>query len=444
MIMETTMPMPLKRVSKAIGIRSLLAWEWWQSGVTFHPVSPRVYHDPYPTYERLRTRDPVHWSTLAKGWVLSRYQDVETILRDHTHFSSDDRNRTRMPRLQVQTATVRGRSMLFLDPPDHTRLRALVQQGFTPRAIEALKPRIRQIAETLLDQVADPTTFDLMETLATPLPVLVMAELLGIPPRDRPQFQRWSHLRSRTIEPTITPAEQRDALRAAEEVDAYFLDIIQQRRLEPRDDLVSALIAAADAGDRLTSDELSVMLRLLLVAGNETTTNLIGNGLLALLRHPDQMQMLRHNPGLIGAALEEMLRYDGPVQADGRTALETMDFRGRQIQKGDGIVALIGAANRDPEMFAYPDRLDITRQQTSHIAFGRGIHHCLGASLARLEARIAFETILERFADIRLLTDHPPFKDNVVLRGVKVLPIAATPGRTTRVTGSTADLSLET
>jgi cytochrome P450 len=435
------MSMPLKRIVQPIMLRSLLAWEWWQSGVSYHPVSPRVYRNPYPVYDRLRAHDPVHWSSLAKGWVLSRYQDVEAVLRDHRRFSSDDRNRSRMPRMQSQTATARGRSMLFLDPPDHTRLRALVQQGFTPRALEALRVRVRHIAEELLNQVTEPSSFDLMETLATPLPILVMAELLGIPPQDRPQFQHWSHLRSRTIEPTITPAEQRAALRAAEEVDAYFVGIIQQRRLAPKDDLISALIAAADAGDRLTQDELLVMLRLLLVAGNETTTNLIGNGLLALLRHPDQMQMLRGNMDLMGAAVEEMLRYDGPVQADGRTALETIDFQGRHIRKGDGLVVLIGAANRDPEMFAQPDRLDIMRQNTGHIAFGRGVHHCLGAPLARLEARIAFETILERFADIRLLTNHPPFKDNVVLRGVKVLPIAATPGRTARPTYASTDLS---
>jgi cytochrome P450 len=203
------MSMPLKRLVQPIMLRSLLAWEWWQSGVIYHPINPRVYRDPYPAYGRLRLRDPVHWSALAKGWVLSRYQDVEAVLRDHRRFSSDDRNRSQMPRMQSQTATARGRSMLFLDPPDHTRLRALVQQGFTPRSLEVLRARVRHIAEGLLDRVVDPSAFDLMETLATPLPILVMAELLGIPPQDRPQFQRWSHLRSRTIEPTITPSEQR-------------------------------------------------------------------------------------------------------------------------------------------------------------------------------------------------------------------------------------------
>jgi pimeloyl-[acyl-carrier protein] synthase len=385
-----------------------------------------VYGNPYPTYAKLRLHDPVHWNFLSRSWVISRYRDVDAILRDHNRFSSDARHRRRGRLFQTSAAYPRGPSILFLDPPDHTRLRALVQQAFTPRALEALAQRIRQIAAHLLDQIADPTAFEVMEALARPLPMIVMAELLGVPTRDRAQFQAWSRQRARVIEPTTTAREQQLATQAAHELDAYYLGLIEQRRVEPQDDLISALVAAEAAGDQLSQDELLVMLRLLLVAGNETTTNLIGNGLLALLRHPDQWQMLRSDPGLIAGAVEELLRYDSPAQVVARTALQDVEFHGRSILEGQGLVLLIGSANRDPEVFSQPDRLDITRQGPNNLAFGRGIHHCLGAPLARLEARIVFETLLERFADMRLLIADPPYRDNVVLRGLKALPVGAT------------------
>lgn len=414
---------------RSFAMHTALMWEWWQSGVTYAPLSPRVYRDPYPTYAKLRRRDPVHWSVMSQSWVFSRYHDVEAILRDHLRFSSDARHRRGVTPFQSPAAYPRGPSMLFLDPPDHTRLRALVQQAFTPRAIAALAPRIRLIAERLLDQIADPAVFEVMEALARPLPMIVMAELLGVPTADRARFQVWSRQRVRVLEPTSTPREHQEAIRAAEALDDLFLGLIEPRQTEPRDDLISALVAAETAGDQLTRDELLIMLRMLLVAGNETTTNLIGNGLLALLRHPDQWQLLREDPALLPAAIEELLRYDGPVQVDGRTALAEMVIGRRSIRKGQGIVLLIGSANRDPEAFSQPDRLDITRHETSHIAFGRGIHHCLGAPLARLEAKIVFETLLERFAEIRLLVDNPPFRDNVVIRGLQALPVGASAAR---------------
>ena len=256
--------------------------------------------------------------------------------------------------------------------------------------------------------------------------MIVMAELLGIPTEERAQFQTWAHQRARVLEPAMTARELQMATQAADALDAYFLGLIEQRRAEPRDDLLSALVAAEAAGDKLTHDELLVMLRLLLVAGNETTINLIGNGLLALLRHPDQLQWLRSDPGLIPGAIEELLRYDAPVQMDGRTALAEMEIGGRHIQQGQGIVLLIGSANRDPEVFSQPDRLDISCQRPNHLSFGRGIHHCVGAPLARLEAKIVFETLLERFVEMHLLTADPPYRDNVVLRGLAALPVGAT------------------
>ena len=426
------MPVSLHALLRAVGIRVMVAREWWHSGVTYNPLAPQTYRNPYPRYALLRAKDPVHWSPLMDSWVLSRYEDVDTVLRDHKRFSSDARNRRSARRRQRQSVVASPSeppSMLFSDPPDHTRLRALVNKAFIPQAIEALKSRIRAIAEELLDQVHDPAAFDVIETIAYPLPVIVMAELLGVPTRDRAQFKVWSDQRARLLEPTITASEIQVAIQAGREFDAYFMDVINARRKEPRDDLISTLVAVEEAGDKLTQGELLVMLRLLLIAGNETTTNLIGNGLLALLRHPDQLQALRDDPGRMPAAVEELVRYDGPVQVDGRTAMEDMEIKGRHIQKGQSIVVLIGSANHDPDVFRNPERLDITRKEASHIAFGRGIHHCLGAPLARLEGRIAFEAILERFADIRLLTDHPSFKDNIVLRSLRSLPVGASLAR---------------
>jgi cytochrome P450 len=419
------MPVSLQALIRSMAVRLMLAREWWQSGVTYYPLSPRVYKNPYPTYAALRAKDPIHWSVLMDSWVLTRYRDVDAVLRDHKRFSNDPRNR-RDPRTRPATTTAPGDpSMLFLDPPDHTRLRALVSKAFTPSAIEAFAPRIGTIMQELLEQIEAPAAFDLIETIAYPLPVIVMAELLGVPPEDRAQFKVWSDQRARTLEPTMTARERQDAFRAAQEFDAYFLKIIEARRVAPQDDLISTLVAAEDAGDTLSQSELLVMLRLLLVAGNETTTNLIGNGMLALLRHPDQMQALRDDPSLMASAIEELLRYDAPVQVDGRTVMEDMEIDGHSLTKGQGVVLLIGSANHDPDVFSHPERLDITRNEASHIAFGRGIHHCLGAPLARLEGRMAFEALLQRFTDLRLLTDHPPFKDNVVLRALQTLPVSA-------------------
>jgi cytochrome P450 len=253
--------------------------------------------------------------------------------------------------------------------------------------------------------------------------VLALARLLGVPAEDQAKLAGWSHHIARTLEPTASATDDQEAVRAAYGLDDYFRGIIEERRARPQPDLISALVALEDAGDRLTPDELLMMLRLLLVAGHETTTDLIGNGLLALLRHPQQQHMLRENPGLMESAVEEFLRYDSPVQVDARAALEDMEIRGRQIKKGQGILPLIGSANRDADVFSHPESLDVTRKQAGNISFGRGIHYCLGAPLARLEARSAFEALLRRFSDIRLAADRPPFKDNLALRGLKALPV---------------------
>ena len=415
----------LRKIIKPVAIRAMVAREWWQSGVTYNPLSPSVYTDPYPTYERLRDKDPVHWSPLMDSWVFSRYKHVDGILRDHKRFSNDTSKRGNPSHIDESFDLANQPSMLFRDPPDHTRLRALVSRAFTPAVVEGLAGHIRAIADDLLDQIDDPSAFDLMEAIAAPLPVIVIAELLGVPTEDRPQFQIWSRHRARGLEPNITDKERRLVTEAGKELDAYFLGIIDQRRREPQDDLISGLVAAEEAGDKLSQAELLAMLRLLLVAGNETTTKLIGNGMLALLRNPNQLEVLRQSPDLMPSAIEELLRYDAPVQLDVRVALEDVEFDGRHVNKGQGIMVLLGSANRDPEVFSEPDRLDLTRQEANHISFGRGIHHCLGASLARLEGRLTFEAIMERFADIRMQTDRPVFRDNIILRGLEVLPVSA-------------------
>ena len=414
----------LRKIIKPVAIRAMVAREWWQSGVTYNPLSPSVYTDPYPTYERLREKDPVHWSPLMDSWVFSRYKHVDGILRDHKRFSNDTSKRGNPSHIDESFDLANQPSMLFRDPPDHTRLRALVSRAFTPAVVEGLAGHIRAIADDLLEQIDDPSAFDLMEAIAAPLPVIVIAELLGVPTEDRPQFQIWSRHRARGLEPNITDKERRLVTEAGKELDAYFLGIIDQRRREPQDDLISGLVAAEEAGDKLSQAELLAMLRLLLVAGNETTTKLIGNGMLALLRNPEQLEVLRQSPDLMPSAIEELLRYDAPVQLDVRVALEDVEFDGRHVNKGQGIMVLLGSANRDPEVFSEPDRLDLTRQEANHISFGRGIHHCLGASLARLEGRLTFEAIMERFADIRMQTDRPVFRDNIILRGLEVLPVS--------------------
>ncbi len=418
--------MAMRDAIRSAAAGALLLRERWQSGVSYNPLSTAMAQNPYPFYARLRDRDPVHRSRLMGAWVFSRFADADTILRDHRRFSNDGRKQAASGR-RTTLPTVAEPSMLLLDPPDHTRLRALVNKAFTPRAVAALERHIRELMTTLLDAVDDPSAFDLMEAVARPLPVIVIAEMLGIPPDDREQFGIWSNQRARILEPTLTPAERETAESAARALDEYLLPIIRERKVEPRDDIISALVQAEEEDDHLTEREVLIMLRLLLLAGNETTTNLIGNGMLALLRHPEQLAALRADPALIRSAVEELLRFDSPVQMDLRLALEDCDVNGFPVRRGDTIVVLLGAANRDPDRFEAPDGLDVRRDDHNHLAFGRGIHHCLGAPLARLEGRIVLEALIERFASMRLIDQRPAFRHAVVLRGLLSLPMAAAP-----------------
>ena len=397
--------------------------ERWRTGVAYNPLSDRTAQDPYPVYAALRERDPVHRSRLMNAWMFARHADVDAILRDHRSFGSDPRKGTLTARQQAMLPAPDELTMLLLDPPDHRRLRALVNKAFTPRAVAALEPRIRATLAALLDDIDDPGGFDLIRAVAHPLPVIAIAEMLGVPPGDRARFAVWSAQRARLLEPTVSYRERRAAEVATAEFDAFFRAVIEQRRAVPGDDIVSALVEAEDEGERLTERETLNMLRLLLIAGNETTTNLIGNGMLALLRNPDQLRRLREDPGLIPSAVEELLRFDSPVQATFRRALADCEVNGFELRRRDNLVVLVGSANRDPDAFADPDRLDVGRGEAAHLSFGRGIHHCLGAPLARLQGRIVLEMLLERFPRIELRGGRPRFRKSIVLRGLRSLPL---------------------
>ncbi len=396
--------------------------EWITTGVTYNPLSRRVIDDPYPTYRWLRARDPVHWSGMARGWLLLRHADAERVLRDHERFSSDLR---RDPLMAGRTQVIERPSMLTLDAPDHTRLRGLVIRAFTPSAIRAMRPRVEALVDEHLDALAPRGELELMESFAQPLPVIVIAEMLGIPPEDRARFKLWSDALARTIEPMISEAARQRGRAAALELRGYFKRAIARRRGGDQDDLLSSLLRVSDdeTNDRLDEDELVSLLRLLLIAGNETTTNLIGNGVLALLRSPDALAWLQGNPERVGDAIEELLRFDSPVQLDRRFAKVPLELGGRRIRPGQRVFPVLGAANHDPDVFDEPDLLRLDRRPRAHISFGRGIHHCLGAALARLEGAAAIGGLVRRFPRLRL-AGAPRFRPQVLLRGLSALPIA--------------------
>jgi len=383
----------------------------------FRPADPAYVDDPYPALAAARAAAPVHEATAPyNAWFAVRHDDVDRLLRDPKLYSHDPRKAapgTFMHAfLEANEGATGGEqlSMLFLDAPDHTRLRGLVNRAFTPRAVEALRPRMEQIAANLLDAVAGETTFDLMPALAAPFPTIVIAEMLGVDPTDRDDFKRWSDSGVRLFDPTLTPAERQESFASGDALRDYFARVIADRRTFPRGDLVSALIAAQDESDRLDDAEMIGTCSLLLSAGNVTTTDLIGNGVFALLQHPDQLRLLQQDPSLIANAVEEMLRYDSPVTEAGRIPLEDVAIAGCPISRGATIVPSLAAANHDPAVYPNADRFDITRADTHHHSFGGGPHYCLGAPLARLEAQVAVSALIRRFPGIRLAAGATPVR----------------------------------
>ena len=395
-----------------------------------HVLRPEIAADPYPLYHHLRSEDPVRWDAPLGAWVVTRYADVVSALSDARLSAERITLSTEwLPEAMRETLgpvfRALARQMLFLDPPDHTRLRGLLNKAFTPRVVQGMRPRIQAIVDDLLDAVQEAGRMDVIQDFAYPLPAIVIAEMLGVPPEDRDQFRIWSDDFGALIgRSDLTLDGATRALRGVAEFMDYFRDIVARRRASRRDDLMQALIAAEDRGDALTEEELLANCVLLLAAGHGTTTHLIGNGLLALLRNPDQLRKLRDDPSSIAAAVTELLRYDSPVQATGRVAADELPIGARRVGVGEGVILCLGAANRDPEQFADPDRLDIGRRENRPIAFGHGIHFCLGAPLARIEARIAFATLLRRLPGLRLETDVLEWEPSLSFRGLARLPVA--------------------
>jgi cytochrome P450 len=389
---------------------------------------PEMLADPYPFYRRLRETHPVFHLADLDAWIVTSYESVNAALRN-PQLSSD-----RFPRLRQRLASRgldslaedRVRSMIHMDPPDHTRLRGLVNKAFTPKTVEAMAGHIQEIIDSLLDVVKSRGRMDIIEDFAYPLPVTVIAEMLGVPASDRARFKHWSDEVSVVLGGDVAALSEtalRRATTAREELADYFKEIVRQRRKNPGPDLISALTQAEEEGGKLSEDELYSTVVLLLVAGNETTTNLIGNGMLALLRHPDEMRKVWDSPSRIPTAVEEMLRFDSPVQLTTRMAKTDLEIQGTKIQKGDWLYLVVGAANRDPAQFPEPDRFDVTRIENKHIAFGAGAHFCLGAPLARLEAQIAVRALRDHFPTLRVGEETIEYRNNFNLRGLKSLPV---------------------
>jgi pimeloyl-[acyl-carrier protein] synthase len=392
----------------------------------FDPFDPEFIANPYPVYHRMRAEAPVFRAAFG-AWVLTRYDDVLAVLRDprfgrrgfepilRAVFGSGERDEEFVT------------SMLFRDPPDHTRLRALVSKAFTPRVVEGLRPRIQALVDEILARALGAGGMDVIADLAYPLPVIVICEMLGVPTGDRDTFREWSVAIARALDAIGAPvdpgvAERGRAARSA--LDAYFRDhLIPERRKRPRPDLLSELIAVEEQGDRLSIGELIATCNLLFVAGHETTVNLIGNGLLALLNHPGELAVLHADPSITESAVEELLRYDGPVQVTARIAQAPARIGGETIAPGDMVLVLLGAANRDPAHFPDPDRLDLRRADNRHLAFGWGIHFCLGAPLARLEGQLAIGTTVRRLPALTLATATPRWRPATTLRGLESLPV---------------------
>ena len=389
--------------------------------------SPEIIANPYPMYRQLRESNPVLVLDDANMMIISRYADVQAVLRDRALGHADDSMMSEEQLREIaENPAVRNlrRTMLLMNPPDHTRLRGLVVKAFDARRVEAMRERIRSIANTLVDGFIDHHEGDLVRLFTHPLPVIVICDMLGVPESDRAEFVKGSRVDGRLIDPSpMTPEEMSAANARTLESQAYFAGLCDQRRQSPRDDLITALVQSETEHGKLSREELTSNIGLLFAAGHETTVNLMGNALIALYRNRDQLQLLREDPGLMSGAVEEFLRYDSSVQLTGRDALEDTTVCGVPVPKGRSVLTLLAAANRDPAVYPDPERLDLRRERNKPLSFGGGIHLCLGAQLARIEAAEALGVLLERLPELQLDDPvNPEWKQTITLRGVASLP----------------------
>ncbi|MBD2339097.1 cytochrome P450 [Calothrix sp. FACHB-156] len=396
----------------------------------FNPFLPEFRNNPYPYYERLRSQDPIHFSFMGT-WVITRYTDAVAVLRD-PRFSVDMRRWGNYQDIRFRETQgelgplgrITSKWMLFIDPPDHIRLKRLASKAFTPQIVENLRPYIAEIVDTKLNQVASRGKLDVVADLAHPLPFVVIAQMLGVPPEDREKLQKWSDDMALCLDPMMSIDIFEHLNQVVIEFAEYFRNLIAQRRQQRQDDLLSALITARDEQDQLTEEELLGTCILLFVAGHETTVKLISNGVLALLNHPDQMAKLKQEPTLIESAVEELLRYDSPVQLTVRTATEDVEIGGKTIRQGQQVFICLGSVHRDPAEFVNADQLDITRQDNRHLAFSYGIHACLGNVLARVQAQVAINALIQRFSHFQIATEKLEWHKTIILRGLKSLPVS--------------------
>ncbi len=403
------------------------AWAAGSVPSLYHLIDPDVLANPYPLYHRLRSERPVHWDAFLHSWVVTRYHDVVRVLH---HFSAD---RTPTPE-QLTTkglsalnpiAQVMVRQMLFMDPPDHTRLRALAQAAFTCARVERLRSHIQEIADTLIDTVISSGRMDVIADFASPLPAIVTAEMFGVPTKDHAQLKAWSADFAEMLGNfQHNPGRTARVLKSVHDMAEYFRTAMREQAEHPHDGLIHAMMEAEVDGRRLTQEEIIANLIVTMVGGQETTTNLIGNGILTLLRNPDHLRMLREDSSLIPCGVEELLRYESPSQHTARIAPEDVEMGDHVIKKGQAVIAVMAAANRDPERFPDPDHLDLKRKDNRHVAFGWAAHFCFGAPLARLEGQIAFETLLRRLPNLKLDSSKPvSWRHNLGLRGLNRLDV---------------------
>ncbi|HXN39159.1 MAG TPA: cytochrome P450, partial [Solirubrobacteraceae bacterium] len=393
----------------------------------YHLLDPEVLADPYPLYRKLRAEDPVHWDPYLHAWVVTRYAEVVEVL----HRFSAKRTPTpeRLAALGMEQlapiACVMVRQMLFLDPPQHSRVRGLAAVAFTPRRVKRLRAHIEQIADSLIDAVSSRGEMEVMQDLANPLPAIVTAEMLGVPTEDHRMLKDWSEDFAEMLGNfQHNPGRADKVAHSLQEMTAYFHEAVRRQATRPTEGLINALTTAEVDGDRLTEEEVVANAIVTLVGGQETTTNLIGNGLLTLLRHPEEMERLRRDPALVPTAVEELLRFESPSQHTARLAPDDVQLGGRPIKRGQAVIAVMGAANRDGERFPDPDRLDLARVDNRHLAFGWAGHFCFGAPLARLESEIAFSALLHRLPGLRLAPGPITWRSNLGLRGLAALPVS--------------------